>query len=177
MRAEVRTEERAEAPVVRQEVVAHKVSGRNIPNFSFTGEMRVSRQSEGDNSAAGESSRQALSEESMAKVRDCWPELQKHLESSGKIRLLAALAHSRFDGGIIAVKVANKAIEQEVLDARAEIQEFIFECVNLKVSIVVELTADEVFVNKPVSDSQRLQAIIEKHPEIKQFCDQLKLRL
>lgn len=118
-----------------------------------------------------------LSAENMDKIRHCWPSLQKKLEDSGKIRLLAAMSHSSFDAGTIVVKVANVAIQQEVLESRADIQQILLDLTGLKVGIRVEVTPDVISVGRPVSDSQRLQAIVKKQPEVKLLCELLKLKL
>lgn len=163
----------------KQEVkpVARKVSGRDMPNFSFTGDMRVVRKSETEQGSGETVSISPLSGEDMDKIRGSWPQLHKNLETAGKIRLLAAISHSRFEGGNLVITVANRAIEQEVIDARADIQEMLLALSGVRVGIKVEVTADEVFINKPVSDSQRLQAIIQRCPDIKVLCEQLRLKL
>lgn len=165
-----------ESSYVVERPVTQKISARNMPSYSLTGDMKVSSNSEG-NQANADFSIGVLSEEDIDKVKSNWVAVQKYLEDSGKIRLLAALSHSRFEAGKIVVTVANKAIEQEVLDARADIQEFIYQLVKVRVIFVTEVTENEVFIAKPVSDSQRLHAIIEKHPEIKLLCEKLKLTL
>lgn len=153
---------------------------RSLPNFSFTGSIISSSKL---NAAAilndaGSSYELAPDTQQTAElVKTQWKNLLDDFEKKGKIRVKAALSHAEFVGNKVIITVGNKSIEQEIVDMKQDLLEQIYNVIKLRITIEIIVTEDEVFVAKPVSDSQRLVAMIEHNSSIKDLCNELKLRL
>jgi len=161
-----------------QKTETTKVSGKSIPNFSFTGNMTASSYHLSSNSSQIEEYVLAPDTDQTASlVRSNWHFIIEYFDNLGKIRIGAALSHAEFIGNHVIVTVANKAIEQEILDLKSDILEKLFKIISIRVALETRVTEDAVFVSKPVSDSQRLAAMMEHNAAVRDLCNELKLRL